>query len=50
MKPTNKPFDAVEFMRQQRDLPSAKLSKMTKEEVIACFKNRALHSHVKPCA
>jgi hypothetical protein len=50
MKPTNKPFDAVAFMRQQRDLLSAKLAKMTTEEIIAYFKNRALQSSVKPCA
>jgi pyridoxine/pyridoxamine 5'-phosphate oxidase len=50
MKTTNKSFDAVAFMRQQRDLLSAKLSKMTKEEIIAYFKNRALQSQIKPCA
>jgi hypothetical protein len=50
MKTMNKSFDAVGFMRQQRDLLSAKLSRMTKEEIIAYFKNRALQSHVKPCA
>jgi hypothetical protein len=50
MKTTNKTFDAVGFMRQQRDLLSAKLSKMTTEEIIAYFKNRALQSQIKPCA
>ncbi|MDR3181106.1 MAG: hypothetical protein LBT61_04155 [Prevotellaceae bacterium] len=50
MKTTNKSFDAVAFMRQQRDLLSAKLSKMTKEEVIVYFRNRALQSQIKPCA
>jgi hypothetical protein len=50
MKTTNKSFDAVAFMRQQRDLLSAKLSKMSKEEIIAYFKNRASQSRVRPCA
>jgi c-di-AMP phosphodiesterase-like protein len=50
MKTTNKSFDAVAFMRLQRDALSAKLSKMTKEEIIAYFKNRALQSQIKPCA
>ena len=31
---TEKTFDAVRFMREQRDKLSSKLSKMTKEEVI----------------
>ncbi|MFN6328220.1 MAG: hypothetical protein ACK5UE_02740 [Chitinophagales bacterium] len=30
-----KTFDAVKFMRQQRDLLSEKFSKMTKEEILA---------------
>ena len=34
----NKPFDAVKFMREQRDKLSEKLSKMTKEEIIEYFK------------
>jgi hypothetical protein len=50
MKTTSKSFDAVAFMRQQRDLLSAKLSKMTKEEIIAYFKDRTLQSQIKPCA
>ena len=33
MKTTEKTFDAVKFMRQQRDKLSEKLSKMTKEEI-----------------
>jgi c-di-AMP phosphodiesterase-like protein len=49
MKTTNKSFDAVAFMRQQREALSAKLSKMTKEEVVAYFKKRSAESQVKPC-
>jgi hypothetical protein len=46
MKTTNKQFDAVKFMRQQRDRLSAKLSRMTKAEIIAHFKDLKLT--VKP--
>ena len=35
MKTTEKTFDAVAFMRQQRDKLSEKLSKMTKEEIVS---------------
>ena len=35
MKTTEKTFDAVKFMRQERDKLSEKLSKMTKEEILA---------------
>jgi hypothetical protein len=34
MKTTEKTFDAMKFMRQERDKLSEKLSKMTKEEII----------------
>ena len=40
MKTTEKQFDAVKFMRQQRDKLSEKLSKMTKAEIIEYFKRR----------
>lgn len=43
-----KPFDAVAFMRQQRDLLSERLSKMTKTEIVAYFKKRHLESQIKP--
>ena len=39
MKTTKKTFDAVKFMREQRDKLSAKLSKMTTEEILEYFKN-----------
>jgi c-di-AMP phosphodiesterase-like protein len=50
MKTIEKTFDAVSYMRQQRDLLSEKLSKMTKREIVKYFKDRELVSSVKPCA
>jgi len=50
MKTTKKKFDAVEFMRQQRDKLSEKLSKMTKDEIIEYFKRRKADLTVKPSA
>ena len=51
MKTTiEKTFDAVKFMRTQRDQLSEKLSKMTKDEIIAYFRKRKLENPVKPCA
>ena len=51
MKTTNeKTFDAVKFMRDQRDKLSEKLSKMTKEEIVEYFKLRILKNSTKPNA
>ncbi len=50
MKTTEKQFDAVKFMRQQRDKLSEKLSKMTKAEIIEYFKRRKAQATIKPCA
>jgi c-di-AMP phosphodiesterase-like protein len=50
MKTTEKTFDAVKFMRQQRGILSEKLSKMTKEEVLKYFQKRRTQAKVKPCA
>jgi hypothetical protein len=50
MKTTKKTFDAVKFMRQQRDKLSEKLSKMTKEEIIEYFKKRKTKTTIKPSA
>jgi hypothetical protein len=50
MKTTEKQFDAVIFMRQQRDKLSEKLSKMTKDEILEYFKNRKIDATIKPCA
>lgn len=50
MKKTEKTFDAVKYMRQQRDSLSKKLSKMTKEEILEYFKKRKNMNTVKPGA
>lgn len=47
---TEKQFDAVKFMRQQREKLSTKLVKMTKSEIVAYFKKRKLETSIKPCA
>ncbi|MDP2721385.1 MAG: hypothetical protein Q8O72_01395 [Bacteroidales bacterium] len=51
MKTTvNKSFDAVKFMREQREKLSEKLSKMTNEEIIQYFSKKKLESSTKPGA
>ena len=50
MKTTEKQFDAVNFMRQQRDKLSEKLSKMTKTEILEYFKKRKTETTIKPSA
>jgi hypothetical protein len=50
MKTIQKKFDAVKYMRQQRDKLSEKLSKMSKQEILEYFKKRMKKSSVKPCA
>jgi hypothetical protein len=50
MKTIKKSFDAVVFMRQQRDTLSKKLSKMTKEEILEYFKQRKSKATIKPSA
>jgi len=50
MKTTEKSFDAVKFMRQERDKLSEKLSKMTKEEIIEYFNKRKSQTTIKPSA
>jgi hypothetical protein len=50
MKTIEKTFDAVKFMRQQRDRLSEKLSKMTKEEILEYFKKRKTKTAIKPSA
>jgi len=47
---TKKTFDAVKFMRTQRDKLSNILSKMTKEEIIEYFKRKKLENSIKPSA
>ena len=43
-----KTFDAVKFMREQRERLSEKLFKMTKDEIVEYFKKKKLKSSVKP--
>ncbi|MCG8307111.1 MAG: hypothetical protein MI975_06925 [Cytophagales bacterium] len=45
-----KEFDAVQFMRDRRNLISEKLSKMTKAEIVEYFKRKRLENGIKPCA
>jgi hypothetical protein len=48
MKTTEKTFDAVQFMREQRDKLSKKLFEMTKEEILEYFKKRQATSKTRP--
>jgi len=48
MNKTEKNFDAVVFMRQQRDRLSETLSKMTKNEIINYFKEVSYKTSLKP--
>jgi hypothetical protein len=50
MKKTEKTFDAVKYMRGQREKLSEKLSKMTKEEIIEYFKKSKAQTAIKPSA
>jgi len=45
---TDKKFDAVKYMREQRQKLSEKLSKMTKEEIIEYFRQKKMQNTVKP--
>jgi hypothetical protein len=49
-KTKEKQFDAVKFMREQRDKLSTKLSKMTQEEIIEYFIKRKAETGTKPSA
>jgi hypothetical protein len=50
MKKTEKVFDAVKYMRQQRDKLSEKLAKMTKEEILEYLRKHKTKLTIKPCA
>jgi hypothetical protein len=50
MKTTKKTFDAVKFMRQQRDKLSKKLAKMSNEEILEYFKKLKMATTIKPGA
>ena len=41
-------FDAVLFMRQQRDRLSETLSKMTKPEIVEYFRKKAIETTIRP--
>ena len=43
-------FEAVPFMRQQRDRLSEILSKMTKSEIVEYFRKKAIETTIKPCS
>jgi hypothetical protein len=49
-KTVEKQFDAVKFMREQRDKLSMRLSKMTSAEIIEYFKKRKAFTTTKPSA
>ena len=48
MNKSEKTFDAILFMRQQRNRLSEMLSKMTKEEIVEYFRKKALETTIKP--
>jgi len=47
---TDKKFDAIKYMREQRKQLSEKLIGMTKEEVVEYFRKKRLENTVKPSA
>jgi hypothetical protein len=47
-KKSGKKFDAVKYMRDQRNELSHKLSKMTKKEIIEYFKKIKTETTIKP--
>ncbi len=51
MKTKNKQdFDAVKYMRQQRQKLSNKLSKMTPKEIVEYFRRKRFVEGIKPSA
>ena len=50
MKTTEKTFDSVDYMRQQRDKLSLKLGKMSKDELIEYFRNIKKQVKIRPSA
>ncbi|MEA3497110.1 MAG: hypothetical protein U9R42_13870 [Bacteroidota bacterium] len=49
-KKNKKKFNAVQFMREQRDILSEKLSQMTKNEIVEYFKMKRLEKGIRPSA
>ena len=50
MKTIEKQFDAVNYMRQQREKLSDKLSNMSKTEIVDYFNKKKMESKIKPSA
>lgn len=50
MKTTEKTFDAVKYMRQQRNKISEKLAQKSKEEILEYYKKRKTELTNKPGA
>jgi len=50
LEKNKKKFDAVKYMRQQRDKLSQKLSSKSKEEILAYFNKLKVENTVKPCS
>ena len=44
----NKEFDAVKFMRQQRDRISAEICDLSSEQILKYFKNRVPKERIMP--
>jgi hypothetical protein len=47
---TEKSFDAIKFVREQRNRLDAMFSKMTNEEIIAYLRKSQMTSTIKPSA
>ena len=47
---TDKKFDSVQYMREQRQKIIEQLAKMSKEEIVAYFKRKKEQNTVKPSA
>ena len=47
---TDKKFDAVKYMREQRKRVTEKLSKMTRQEIVEYFKKRRTETTTNPCS
>ena len=45
---SSKTFEAVPFMRQQRDRLSEMMSKMNKTEIVEHFRRKAVETTIKP--
>lgn len=50
MKRIEKKFDAVLFMREQREKLTIELSKMTKREIVEFFKQKSKTEPLRPSA